>query len=194
MRRGAVVALILVVGALAASRGHAALRLGDVNGRLAIGYTILSASDTSDTPGGSLSIGGGADIPLAPRLRAGVDVGYHLLGSRTLEQGSLTSGLDYSVFEVLALVHWTPTDRGPLLTVSAGPGLFVAKAELAATSVGLAFTPQAIDETRLGGSLAISAVRRRAAPVRVGLELGVRVVPLDATTWTLATARLVMRY
>jgi hypothetical protein len=194
MRHGAVVALILVAGALAAAPCHGALRLADVNGRLAIGFSHLSASDSSATPGGSLSIGGGVDVPLAARLRAGIDVGYHLLGSRTLEQGSLTSGLDYSVFEVLGMVHWTPTDRGPQLTVSAGPGLFLARASLAATSVGLAFTPQAIDETRVGGALAVSAIRRRAAPVRVGLEVGVRVVPLESTTWTLATARLVMRY
>ena len=134
MRRWVVVALVGIAGSFAVARPcPAALQLSDVNGHLAIGFTMLSASDTTDTPGGSLSIGGGADVPVTSRLRAGVDVGYHLLGSRTLEQGSLTSGLDYSVFEVLVLVHWTPTDRGPLLTISGGPGLFVAKAELAAT-------------------------------------------------------------
>ncbi len=171
-----------------------ALRFADVNGHLAIGFARLSSSDTTSTPGGSISIGGGLDVPLGGRLRAGLDLGYHLLGSRTLVQGTLSSGLDYSVFEMLALLHWTPLDRGPQLVVSGGPGLFSARASLAPTSVGATFSSQAIEQTRAGVALSLTATRRRPSPVRVGLELGVRIVPLESTTWTLASARIAMRY
>jgi hypothetical protein len=195
MRLSRAVALVGIAWGLAgAVPCSGALRLADVSGHLAIGFTHLSSSDTTSTPGGSLSIAGGVDVPVSARLRAGLDLGYHLLGTRTLVQGSLTSGLDYSVFEVLALVHWTPLDRGPQLIVSGGPGLFAARASLAATSVGLAFTPQAIDETRAGGALSLAVTRRRPSPVRVGIEAGLRIVPLESTTWTLASVRIAMRY
>jgi hypothetical protein len=195
MRGGWIVALLGAVWLLGgAAPGNAALQLADVRGHLAIGFAHVSSSDTTATPSGSISIGGGVDLPVRPRLRAGLDVGYHLLGSRTLVQGSLTSGIDYSLFEALALVHWSPLDRGPELVVSAGPGLFNARAELAATSIGLAFTPQAIDQTRAGAALALTVTRRRPAPVRVGLELGLRLVPLERATWTVLSARVAMRY
>ncbi|MGH7731322.1 MAG: hypothetical protein ACRENJ_08740 [Candidatus Eiseniibacteriota bacterium] len=194
MRRWAVVALVGIASGIAAAQPSAALRFDDLNGHLAIGFTHLFSSDTTATPGGSISIGGGVDVPLGGRLRAGVDVGYHLLGSRTLAQGSLTSGLDYSVFEALALLHWSPLDRGPELIVSGGPGLFAARASLAATSVGATFSSLAIEETRAGAALALAVTRRRPSPVRVGFELGLRVVPLESTTWTLTSARIVMRY
>jgi len=186
-----VVGILLVAGAVPSA---AAPRLSDVRGRLALGFAHVESSDSLSTPGGSLSIGAGLDLPVNDRLRAGIGVGYHLLGSRTLTQGSLTSGLDYSLFEALALLHWSPLDRGPELIVSGGPGLFVAKASLAATSVGAAFSPQAVDQTRVGGGLTVTVARRRPAPVRVGIELGVRVVPLEQFTWTLAAARLVLLY
>src|SRR5512134_2294696 len=98
MRRVPIVALFAAAWLLGgAAPGTAALRLADVRGHLAIGFAHVSSSDTSATPSGSLSIGGGADLPVRPGLRAGVGVGYHLLGSRTLVQGTLTSGLDYSL-------------------------------------------------------------------------------------------------
>ena len=195
MRRSRIVALVAIAwGLTGAVPCSGALRFADVSGHMAIGFTHLTSSDSASTPGGSLSITGGVDVPVTTRLRAGLDLGYHLLGSRTLVQGSLASGLGYSVFEVLALVHWTPLDRGPQLIVSGGPGLFAAKASLTATSVGLAFIPQAIDERRAGGALSLAVIRRRPSPVRVGIELGLRVVPLESTTWTLASARIAMRY
>ena len=190
-----VVALVVIACGLAgAVPCSGALRFADVNGHLAIGFTRLSSSDTTSTPGGSISIGGGLDVPLGDRLRAGLDLGYHLLGSRTLVQGTLTSGLDYSVFEMLALLHWTPLDRGPQLIVSGGPGLFIARASLAPTSVGATFSPQSIEQTRPGVALSLIATRRRASPVRVGIEVGLRIVPLESTTWTLASARIAMLY
>jgi len=186
--------IVIACGLACAVPCAGALRFADVNGHVAIGFSRLSSSDTTTTPGGSISIGGGIDYPLGARLRAGVDLGYHLLGSRTLVQGTLTSGLDYSVFEVLGLVHWTPLNRGPQLIVSGGPGLFSARASLAPTSVGATFSPRAIEETRAGLALSLTATRRRPSPVRVGLELGVRIVPLESNTWTVASARIAMRY
>lgn len=195
MRLGRMVVLIGVVwGLTAAAPCSAGLRFAEVDGHVAIGFGHLFTSDTTATPGGSISIGGGIDYPLTPTLRAGLDVGYHLLGSRTLTQGTLTSGIDYSVFEALALLHWTPLGHGPQLIVSGGPGLFSARASLAPTSVGATFSPQAVEETRVGGALSLAVTRRKLSPVRVGLEVGVRMIPLEQFTWTVASARIVMLY
>ena len=195
MKHGRGLALFVVVLLCAAAIPCAGgPRLADLHGHLAIGFAHLSSSDTTTTPGGSLSVGGGLDYPIGRGLRAGVDVGYHLLGSRTLVQGSLSSGLDYSMFEALAMLHWSPGGRGPQLVVSGGPGLFAARADLAATAVGAAFSPQAIGQTRAGLGLGLTVTRRRVTPVRVGLEAGLRIVPLEATTWTLVTARIAMLY
>ena len=184
------IALLLAVAVPCAARP----RLADLHGHMALGFAHLSSSDTSATPGGSLSVGAGLDYPIARRLRAGVDVGYHLLGSRTLVQGSLSSGLDYSTFEALALLQWSASGGGPEVVVSAGPGFFLARASLAATAVGAAFSPQAIEQTRAGAALGVALTRRRVTPVRVGIEAGLRLVPLESTTWTLVTARVALRY
>lgn len=195
MTLGRMIALLGVAWGLGAALPcSAGLRFGNVHGHAAIGFGHLFTSDTTATPGGSISIGGGVDYPLTPRLSAGVDVGYHLLGTRTLTQGTLTSGIDYSVFEALAMLHWTPLDHGPGIIVSGGPGLFSARASLAPTSVGATFSPQAVEQTRLGAGLGLAVTRRRPSPVRVGLELGVRIVPLEHFTWTVASARIVMLY
>src|SRR5262245_24478128 len=74
--------------ALAAGTATAGPKLADMRGHLVLGYAQLF---TEDSPGGSLSAGAGVDLPVTGSLRAGIDVGYHLLGSRTLEQGSLSS-------------------------------------------------------------------------------------------------------
>ena len=188
----ALVAAALVVGVAAPCAARP--RLADVRGHLAIGFAHVSSSDTSATPAGSLSVGGGLDYPVGRGLRAGLDVGYHLLGSRTLVQGSLSSGIDYSLFEALALLHWSPGRGQAQLVVSGGPGIFSARAALAATAVGAAFSPQAIEQTRAGLGLGVTLTRRRVAPVRVGLEAGLRIVPLESSTWTLVTARIAMLY
>ena len=194
MKRGWVIALLGAVGLWAAAPPARAFELSSVRGHMTLGYSHLSVSDTSGTPGGSLSFGAGVDLPLASRLRAGVGMGYHVLGSRTLVQGTLSSGIDYSVFEATAMVHWSPLHSGPDLIVSAGPGLFHAKAELAATSVGLAFTPQAIDETAFGAALDVSVVRRKPTPVRAGVVAGLRYIPLDHVNWTVASIGIALIY
>lgn len=190
-RRHALV-LLALAACLAAPRPAAAgLQLADLRGHLMLGYAKLFAGEA---PGGSLSVGVGVDHAVTGPLRGGLDVGYHLLGSRTLVQGTLSSGLDYSVFEVLAQLHWAAGSGGPAIVVSGGPGLFVARANLASSPVGAIFGKDAVAETRPGLALGATVTRRRAAPVRVGLEAGLRVVPLDGDTWTLATARLAILY
>ena len=185
------VLLIQLSAGTGASPACAAPRLADVRGHMALGYAHLFADQA---PAGSLSAGAGFDVPIPGGLRAGLDVGYHLLGSRTLIQGSLSSGLDYSVFEALALVHWSPTAAGPLLVLSAGPGLFSAHADLASSPIGATFSHQAIGQTRVGAAAAITIAGPRSGPVSVGIETAARVVPLDASTWTIVTARLALRY
>jgi hypothetical protein len=204
MRRGAVsggrvalagclLASVLAAG-LVASPATAGLEFSDVHGHMTLGFSHLFVSDTTNTPGGSVSFGAGADIPIHHRLRAGIDVGYHLLGSQTLVQGSLSSGIDYSLFEAIAFLHWSPLDHGPDLVISVGPGLFHTKAELAASSVGLAFTPYAVNETRVGGALFVTALRRKPTPVRPGFVVGVRVIPLEGVTWTVVSAGIALSY
>jgi hypothetical protein len=173
-----------------AAPASGALRIADVGGHLAFGYGYLFADGS---PGGSLSIAGGLDVPLAPSLRAGVDVGYNLLGTRTEERGTLIAELDYGVFEALALLHWSPGWRGPLGRISIGPGVFNARADLS-SSGGAAFSDLAVEETVAGGALALTFVSRNPSPVRVGLELGARVLFLDKETWTVATGRLAFLY
>jgi len=165
-----------------------------VRGHMRLGFSHLFVSDTTSTPGGSLSFGAGIDIPLASRLRAGVGFGYHMLGSKTLVQGTLSSSLDYSVLEATALLHWSPLDSGPDLILSAGPGLFHAKAQLAASSIGLAFTPQAVDDTRLGAAFNVTAARRKPTPVRPGLDVGFKIIPLEGNTWMVLSVGIGLIY
>jgi hypothetical protein len=185
-----VVATVLVQSAPSAA--HA--RLADVRGHLAIGYGRVFSSDTTDTPGGSLSMGAGLDYPIGAGLRAGVDIGYHSLGTVRLDQGSISTELDFSVLEALALVHWFPSAGGRRFVLSGGPGMFSARAILASSPVGAIFSRSAIDQWRAGAAVSASIVRRQPSPVRVGLEAGVRVVPLERFTWTLAMARVVIHY
>jgi len=192
IRRDILTRLVLAAMLLvAAAPARAGARLADVRGHVLAGYAKLF--DTG-APGGSLSIGAGADHPVGGRLRVGFDIGYHLLGSRTLTQGSLSTGLDYSVFEALAMLHWAPGGSDPRFTLSGGPGLFVARAVLGASPVGASFSGSAVQQTRVGLALGATVARRGTAPVRVGLQAGVRVIPLDGATWTIATARLALLY
>jgi hypothetical protein len=191
IRRHAVTLAIAATLMALAGPSAARPRLADLRGHLLLGYAKLFAGEA---PGGSLSIGAGVEHPLRGSLGVGLDVGYHLLGSRTLVQGTLSSGLDYSVFEALAQVHWATPGGGPQVVLSGGPGLFVARANLASSPIGAVFSSRAVEETRPGLALGAIVTQRRASPVRVGFEAGLRIVPLDSDTWTLATARLAILY
>jgi hypothetical protein len=176
--------------ALLGSTAALAAPLDQVQGHLAVGYGKLFEEDA---PGGSLALGAGIDLPATAALRTGVEVGYMLLGTRTTQEGSLVAELDYSLFEALALLHWTPPWRGPLGRISVGPGVFNARADLTASG-GASFEGLARAETRPGAALALTLIQRRPAPVRIGLEVGARMVWLERGTWPLATTRLVVHY
>lgn len=164
-------------------------RLESFRGHFGLGYAKLL---NPDSPAGSLSASAGVDYPVRPALRAGVDVGFFLLGSRVVDSGSLSAGVDYSAFEVMALAHWTPPG-GPIALISAGPGLLHASASLS-SSAPAAFGGVAVGETALGAGVGLSVLPRRDSLVKAGAEIGVRTAWLERRTWTIAFARGVVHY
>lgn len=182
---------LLLLALACAPAAAAPLRLENVTGHLAMGYARLFATEA---PAGSFSLAGGLDYTLAPDWKAGLSLGLSLLGSRTVERGSLLANVDYSLFEAVAFAHWQPGALGPLGRLSFGPGLFTARAELSTAGGGASFSDLARDETVPGFGFDATLMRRKPSPVRVGLELGARVVFLERETWTLAGARLAFHY
>jgi hypothetical protein len=184
----------LVVGFLAlvsAPSEGGANSIEKLHGHLSVGYAKLFISDA---PGGSLSFGGGVDYPLSTDLRAGVDLGFHLLGSRSVVRGSLVANIDYSTFEAVLFARWSPPGLGPVGSISAGPALFSARAELSSSGGGAGFTDLAVDDLAPGLALDVTLIRRSSAPVRVGLEVGTRLAFVETENWTLATARVAFHY
>lgn len=188
-RRFAALAVLALV--IAAPSAHAEGRLAKFRGQLGIGYAKLVGDET---PGGSFSMSAGVDYPVSGRLRAGVAFGYDLLGGRIVERGSFVAGLDYSMVEMLALAHWTPASLGPLRRISLGPGLFGAHADLSASAGGAGFSDLAVDEVAPGFALDGTVMQGGDSPVRIGLEVGVRMVFLSDDTWTMALVRLAFHY
>ena len=186
------IALALALGALALAAPDArAFSVEPFRGHLGIGYAKLFVADA---PGGSLSVQAGIDHPLVRGTRLGLDFGYHLLGSRNVESGSLAAGLDYSAFTTALLVHWVPGHLGPVGRLSAGPALVNAHVDISASGGGAAFAPYAVDESAPGVAFAATLITKREMPVRTGLELGACLGFLQDETWTLASARLVFHY
>jgi hypothetical protein len=189
-RRALALGFALATLALAAPSARA-FSIEPFRGHLAIGYAKLFVSDA---PGGSLSVQAGIDHPLVRGARLGLDFGYHLLGSRNVESGSLAAGLDYSAFTTALLVHWVPNHLGPVGRLSLGPALVNAHVDLSTSGGGAAFAPYAVDETAPGVAFAATIISKREMPVRTGLELGATLGFLEQETWTLASARLVFHY
>jgi hypothetical protein len=181
---GAAIALFAPV-----ARGEG--RIQKLRGSLGIGYAKLVGSET---PAGSFSMGAGVDYPVAGRLRAGVAFGYDLLGGRIFERGSFVASVDYSMVELLALAHWAPERLWWLRRISLGPGLFSARGDLSVQAGGAGFSDLAVDEVAPGFALDGTLIQRRDAPVRIGLEAGVRVVALSDDTWTMGLVRVAFHY
>ncbi len=167
------------------------------NGHLGFGYAKVFVTDRDVravkphfSPAGSLSASGGMDYPVGGNLRAGIDLGYHLLGSRSVERGSLLATVDYSVFDATAFLHWHPAHAGPLGRVSAGPALMSTRAELSTSGGGAAFSDLAVEEVALGWALEATLMSAKAAPVRPALAVGLRMGYLEDQNWHLLTARL----
>ncbi len=193
MREPRIAAVLMTLIALTAIAAPArAADTASFGGHVSLGYSHLFVTDS---PGGSLSVAGGVDYPVASALRLGADVGLALLGSRVLEQDSQIANLDYSLFETSLKLHWTPQGLGPLGRVSFGPALVSAKAELATSGGGLEFTPFAVEEFAPGVGLDLTLIKTSSrSPVRAGVEFGVLAVFLERETWTVANARLAIHY
>jgi hypothetical protein len=181
----------MAVAALGADSAGA-FEWNEVRGHVGLGVVKLAESGA---PGGSLSVGGGLDVPVREDGRLGVTLGYHLLGSDTVEQGSLVASLDYNALEAMLLATWQPRGLGPLGRVSFGPGLVNGHVEIQATGGGgAAFRKLARAETGPALGLDATLMQRREAPVRIGLELSSRVAWFEDTDWTLLAARVVFHY
>jgi hypothetical protein len=176
---------------LATAPAPARAGFADLTGHLSIGYSHLFAKDA---PGGSLSATAGIDHPIHGDLGAGVLVGFHLLGGRTVSQGSLLASLDYSVFEADLLFHWATTAWGPVGRISVGPAVVSARADLSSSGGGAAFSHLAIEEVAPGVALDVTVLPATPRPVRVGLELGLRHVFLPNEDWKVASARVAFHY
>ena len=188
-RGTALLALTLALFAPASAHAQTADRLG---GHLSLGYARLFISDA---PGGSLSVAGGVDYPVAGDLRIGADVGFSLLGSRAVERSGQTANLDYTLFEAALLAHWKPSGLGPIGRISVGPELMSARAELSTAGGGLAFTGLAIEQLAPGAAFDVTLLKKSSrSPVVAGLELGVHAAFLPSETWTLANLRLAIHY
>jgi hypothetical protein len=164
----------------------------NLKGHLAVGYSKLFIADA---PGGSFSVSAGIDAPLRRGLRAGINLGYHLLGSRSVVRDSiLVANVDYSLFEAIACVNWYPEHLGPVGIISVGPGVMSARATLSTGGGGAAFSDLAVEEVAPGVAADVTLIRRSSSPVRAGLELGGRVAFVEHETWTLLGARLAVHY
>ena len=182
----------LVALAAPASAGETPRWIAPLRGHLALGYAQLFLTDA---PGGSISFAGGIDAPVAKDLRAGVEIGFDLLGSRTarLENSTVAADLDYSAFEALAMLHWQPSFPGPLGRLSAGAGVFGAKAALSSVAAAQ-YEHLAVDDVVGGFAATATFIQRRPALVRVGLETGARLLLVPEEWWVVAHARLAFHF
>jgi len=201
LRGSVVIALLALAGASPAR----ALDVQQFHGHLSLGYSRVfidrherQDSDfhsDSDSPGGSLSVAGGVDYPMIGPLRLGADVGFALLGSRTVALGREVANLDYTLFEAALLAHWKPNRLGPVARISFGPALESARAELSTSGGGIPFSRLAIEKVAPGAALDVTLMKKSSrSPVLAGLELGVHAAFLPSETWTIANARLAIHY
>ncbi len=185
-------ALLLALAAvLAAAPASAGMRLDAWKGHLSVGYAKVFSDSLA--PGGSISAGGGIEYPIATNWRLGGAVAFNLLGSSTVTRGSVTAGLDYSLFDAALLATWLPP-RGPVARVSFGPGVASARAELAVAGGGALFRDLPVGEVRPCFAAEATVMSRRQKIVAVGAEVGLRVVPVQQGTWTLLTTRLAIHF
>ena len=181
---------LLALALLLPASAAAGVRWSEMGGHLSVGYGMLAIPDA---PGGSMSMAAGFDVPVAPAFRVGADVGYDLLGSRTVQEGSYFASVDYSAFQAAVLLHWLPA-RGPVRRVSLGPALVGAHGDLSVTAGGAAFSDLAVHQTAGGVAAQVTLMPSRPAPVRLGLELGARVGFLAGDDWTVLQARATVHY
>ena len=176
--------------ALATTAVRADSWVDPLRGHLSFGYAKLFIPGA---PGGSLSFSAGVDHPIASTVRAGIDVDFNLLGTNTVDRGSLVADVDYSTIEVLAMVHWKPAWHFPLGRLSAGAGVMGARA--AVNSSGAAeFQDLPVSDAAPALAAEATFIGRSSAPVHVGLETGVHVGFVTDQPWTVWDLRLAIHY
>lgn len=188
--------LVLLALFLVPAPASAAARFSEAGGHFSIGYAKLSTADGSGgsiSPGGSMSMGAGLDYPLTPTLRAGLDLGYDLLGSQTVQRDGNSAAVDYSALEVTAFLHWLP-QRGPVRRVSLGPALVNGQRILSTTGGSTGFGGLAGPVTAGAVTAQITLMKAKPAPVKLGLELGGRLAFLPGADWTLLSVRATVHY
>jgi hypothetical protein len=188
--------LVLLALLLVPAPAGAAARFSEVGGHFSIGYAKLSTADASGgsiSPGGSISMGVGLDYPLRPTLRAGLDLGYDLLGSLTFPRGSMLGAVDYSAMEVTAFLHWIP-QQGPVRRVSLGPALVNGQRVLSVTGGSAGFDDLAGSVTAGAIAAQITLMKAKPALVKLGLEVGGRLAFLAGEDWTLLSVRATVHY
>jgi hypothetical protein len=183
--------LALLALPLVAAGPARAMRLDQWRGHVSFGYAHLFSDSTS--PGGSISASGGVDYPIAERWRIGPGVAISLLGTHDVTRGSVIAGLDHSLLEGVLQLHWLPRS-GPVTRVSFGPGLAAARVALQVGAGGAGFLDLAVDEVQPELALDVSALPRRMQVVAVGLEAGVRWIPVERVRWLLTTVRFTIHY
>ena len=183
--------VVLVAACLAPGTASAGLKLDRWKGHVAFGYARVFSDSLA--PGGSLSVAGGVEYPIGNRWRLGPALSFNLLGSSSVVRGSVEAGLDYSMVEAALLATWLPP-RGPVARVSVGPGVANARSELSVAGGGAGFRDLPVGETQPEFALDLTFMPRSMTIVAPGLELGVRVVPVTQTTWTLMTARFAIHF
>jgi len=186
--------LAAALGALLAASAAtpaSAMRLEAWRGHLSFGYAKL-VSDTL-APAGSISVAGGIEYPLAASWHLGGTLGFNLLGSSTVQRGSVTAALDYSVFDAALLATWLPP-RGPFARVAFGPGVAGARAALAVAGGGALFRDLPVEEIQPEFAIDATLGSRKQKIVAVGLELGARIIPVTQCTWTVYSIRLAILY
>jgi hypothetical protein len=159
-------------------------------GHISFGYAKLFIPDA---PAGSLSFSGGIDHPISKTVRAGLDVDFSLLGTNTVDRGSLVADVDYSTIEILAMFHWQPSWPGPLGRLSVGGGVMGARSTV--NSSGAAeFQDLAVSQAAPAVAAEATLISRSSSPVKVGLETGVHTGFVTDQTWTVWDIRLAIHY
>ncbi len=186
-------ALTMLAIAVAAPAGaHAGLRLDRWKGHVAVGFAHVVSDSLAPT--GSFSTSAGVEYPLSAKWRVGPAMSFDLLGSSTVQRGSIVAGLDYSMFEAAMLFTYLP-QKGPFSRISIGPGLASPRAELSVAAGGLGFRDLTVGELRPEFAIDGTIMSRHMPTVAVGAELGARVVPIPSkSTWTLLTARMAIHF
>jgi hypothetical protein len=190
LRPSSAVAVTLLLCLLAAPTWARAGAFTGLRGHVAIGYSKLV---TADGPGGSMAGAVGLDLPVTSTLRAGIELDLALLGTRTVEDSIQIAELDYSLGEVLALVHWRPTGAGPIGRVSLGTGVFAPRVEQSSAAPA-SFEKYTLRGARPGIAAAVSLMPSDQRPLAAGVELALRYVFVPDDDWLVTHLRFVVHY